>query len=128
MKLGAWLENNYRNTRELVESGYEGAKSARNRVLHDEPITSAVARGARNSWKAAAIGACIGTLSTCIASERKSVSKVLLGGLAGGCIGLGSSMVWGSRDVIGAMATEARKKVSTVRDTQWLERHPIDYA
>ncbi len=128
MKLGAWLEDNYKNTLELVESGYEGAKAARNRVLHDEPITSAVARGARNSWKAAAIGACVGTVGAFFSGEKKSARRVLLGGLAGGCIGLGGSMVWGSRGVVGAMASEARRKVSNVRDAHWLQRHPIDYA
>jgi hypothetical protein len=128
MKLGTWLGNNYKDTLELVESGYAGAKSARNRVLHDEPVGSAMARGARNSWKAAAIGACAGIVGVLVASDRKSSRKALLGGLAGGCIGLGGSMAWGSREVIGAMASEARRKVSTARDAQWLERHPINYA
>jgi len=128
MKLGAWLGDNYKDTLELVESGYEGAKAARNRVLHDEPITSAVARGARNSWKAAAIGAGVGTVSAFFTGEKKSVRRVLLGGLAGGCIGLGSAMAWGSRGVVGAMASEARRKVGTVRDAHWLRRNPIDYA
>jgi len=128
MKLGAWLENNYKNTLELVESGYEGAISARNRALRDEPVSSAMARGARNSWKAAAVGVCIGTVGAFFSSKRKSPRKILLGGLAGGCIGFGSSMAWGSREVIGAMASEARKKVSTARDAQWLAQNPIDYA
>lgn len=128
MKLGAWLENNYKNTRELVESGYEGAKTAHKRVLHDEPVSTSLVRGARSSWKAAAIGACLGTVGAFISGERKSARKVFLGGLAGGCIGFGSSMAWGSREVIGAMASEVRKNVGTVRDAHWLERNPIDYA
>jgi len=126
--VGAWVRGNLKDTRELIGSSLEGANQAWRNVRPDEEVGPAIARAALNSWKAAAIGACIGVVGGAISDDRRPVRGAILTGLLGATIGLSAGMAWNARDVLGAVAGNAVKNIGTVRDSQWLARHPIDYA
>ncbi len=48
--------------------------------------------------------------------------------LAGGALGFGGAIAWGSRDLTSEVLRKAGKNLSAVRDEHWLEKHPISYA
>src|SRR5450759_2311613 len=120
--LGDWVKNTLKDTRELIGSGLQGARSA---VPYGGP---ALARAARNSWTAAAIGACIGVAGGIATDDRKPARGAIVGGFLGAAVGLSLGMAWNARAVISAIAESAMKNVAGLRDSQWLAKHPIDYA
>ena len=119
--LGDWIKSNLRDTRELIDSGLQGARG----VPDGGP---ALARAARNSWAAAAVGACIGAAGGIATDDRKPARGAIVGGFLGAVVGLSAGMAWNAREVISYTVESALKNVSGVRDSHWLAKHPIDYA
>lgn len=115
---GSWAKD----TRELIGSGVEGARGA---VSAQRPE---LALAARNSWRAAIVGACIGVAGGIANDDRKPARGAILGGFLGAAVGLSFGMAWNTRAVISSVAEGALKNVAGVRDTHWLAKHPIDYA
>jgi hypothetical protein len=97
---------------DLVEAGWNGAIGAR------RPASTA------SIWAPAAVGAIAGALSASFSGPRRSRQRALTGSVLGAALGL----LWGSRAVTAAAARGAARKVNTVRDAHWLEKHPIAYA
>jgi hypothetical protein len=120
--LGDWVKNSLKDTRELIDSGFQGAKSA------VPGGGSELARAAWNSWAAAVLGACIGVAGGIANDDRKPARGAIVGGFLGAAMGLSLGMAWNARAVISSVAGNAFKNVAGVRDSQWLAKHPIDYA
>lgn len=109
---------------QLAEAGVSGATS-----VWRTPGGRAFAPVLKNQvWAATAIGGAIGAVSALLGRRRRSAYGTVLGGVVGGTIGFGGGIAWTSRDFTGAVARNAIRKVSVVRDARWLERNPIDYA
>ena len=49
-------------------------------------------------------------------------------GLLGGACGLAGGVAWANRHLAASVASAAIKSMNKVRDEQWWEKHPIDYA
>ena len=127
MKVDRWLKTNVEESRELIGSGYQGVNRAVKHALDDEGVRSDLSSAAHNAWKAATIGACVGSISGYLSEDEKPVQGALAGALLGGALALGGLMVWGSRRLIAAAATGAAKNVKATRDEQWLEHNPVAY-
>lgn len=127
MKVDKWLKSNVSDSKELLGSGYEGANRAVREVLHAEEVKSDLTYAAHNAWRAAAIGACVGSIGGYLVEDEKPVQSTLAGALIGGALAIGGLMVWGSRRLIAAAATGATRNVRTTRDEQWLDHNPVAY-
>jgi hypothetical protein len=127
MKVDHWLKSNVADSRELLDSGYEGAYGAVKAALQREDVQTDLARSAHGAWRAAAIGALAGSVAAYLSEEEKPLQAALAGALMGGALALGGLMAWGTRRLIAAAATGAVKNVNTTRDEQWLSRNPVAY-
>lgn len=127
MKVDKWLKSNVSDGRQLLDSGYEGAHRAVKEVLHAEEVQSDLSHAAHNAWRAAAIGACVGSIGGYFVEEQKPIQSALAGALVGGALALGGCMAWGSRRLIAAAANGAVRNVKVTRDEQWLEHNPVAY-
>ncbi len=128
MTLTDWSRSSIDYGRKLVNSGLEGARNGEEEFLHGDRLTPFLNDSARNAWKPAVIGACLGGLAGCCASERKPGYRVLGFGLLGALLGFGAGLAWQSRGLGASMACDAWKNINRVRDEHWLEKNPIDYA
>lgn len=118
------LESDITYLKQLARAGLDGINSARHELnggVFSSPLQTAV-------WKPAALGASIGMLSAHLIANRKSVSRVAMGGLVGSAFGLGAALAWASRGFMRPAARAAMRRVNAARDARWLESHPIDYA
>jgi len=110
----------------LVGSGFQGAASAGRLTFRDEPASSVLSHSVQESWKPAAIGACVGVLAAVWKRDAK-LSTALLGGIMGSALGLTGGLAWNSRNVTRAVMLGALNSVNMVRDERWLELNPINY-
>lgn len=127
MSISDTVKTNLAYSKELVESGIEGAKEARKAVLASEESTDIVTAAAQESWQAAAIGVLAGAICGVLADDRKPIRGVVAGGLLGAVLGFGGSFAWKTRPLTSAMARGAGKRISRVRDVRWLSKNPINY-
>jgi hypothetical protein len=121
MKVDHWLKSNVAASRELLDSGYEGAHGAVKEALQREDVQADLAHSAHGAWKAAALGAFVGSLTGYLSDDEKPLQGALAGALVGGALALGGLMAWGTRRLIAA------KNVNTTRDEQWLAHNPVAY-
>ncbi|HZU45004.1 MAG TPA: hypothetical protein VE994_20165 [Terriglobales bacterium] len=132
MRLRDWSRSNFDYGRKLFVSGLEGARSGETTFLQGKPLTPVINGYVRHALTSASIGACIGALSAYPDDERASRERALvssvIAGAIGGAIGFVVSVAWQGRRLARAVASSAWRKVDTVRDEHWLEKHPIDYA
>jgi hypothetical protein len=119
-----WVHDNLNDARKLIGSGVEGAKSAMERS--DKRVN--LADSTRASWKAAVVGATVGVVAGVLGDHDKRPRGALLGGAIGATLGLIVGLAWETREAVGAVVHGATERMSAVRDSQWLDRHPIDYA
>lgn len=127
-KTGEWLKSNVNYGRELVGSGYEGAREGITSALGEQDVKQALTRTAQDQWKLAAVGALAGVVTGLLGRERKSPAKVVSDALVGGSIALIAGMAWSGRDTLGAAARNAARQIGQTRDARWLDRNPITYA
>lgn len=128
MTLREWSNSNVDYARKIVNSGLEGARSGQDEFLHGQPLAPLLNKTARNALRPAAVGACLGVLSSVPASRRKSPRRACAYGLLGGAIGLIAGLIWENRQLTATVASTAWRNIGKVRDEHWLEVHPIDYA
>ena len=114
------LESELSYTRKIAAAGWEGIASA-HRQHPGEVCTLPV-------WRFAALGAGMGILTGFVNGNRRSASRVALGGLIGSFVGMGAGVSWGSRQFAGTAARNSTRLINAVLDARWLERNPIDYA
>jgi hypothetical protein len=127
MSISDTVKTNLAYSKELVESGIEGAREARKAVLASEESTDIVTAAAQESWQAAAIGVLAGAICGVLADDRKPIRGVIAGGLLGAALGFGGSFAWKTRPLTSAMARGAGKRISRTRDVRWLSKNPINY-
>ena len=127
MSISDKVKTNLAYSKELVESGIEGANEARKAVLESEETTDIVAAAAQESWQAAAIGVLAGAICGVLADDRKPIRGVIAGGLLGAVLGFGGSFAWKTRPLTSAMARGAGKRISRTRVVRWLSRNPVNY-
>ena len=127
MSISETVKENLAYSKELVESGIEGANEARKAVLESEETTDIVTAAAQESWQAAAIGVLAGAICGVLADDRKPIRGVIAGGLLGAVLGFGGSFAWKTRPLTSAMARGAGKRISRTRDVRWLSRNPVNY-
>jgi hypothetical protein len=128
MNLPSWSKSNLDYGRKLVHSGWEGARSGGEEFLHGEPLTPFLSDSVHHALRPAALGVCLGVLSTFPARRHHSASATFAYAFFGGVIGLTAGLVWHSRGLAENVASSAWKNIGKVRDEHWFEKHPIDYA
>ena len=97
MKMDKWLKANVADGKELIDSGYAGAHNAVKAALQDESVQADLSLSAHNAWKAAVVGACVGTVTGYFSDDEKPVKGALAGALVGGALAFGGLMAWGSQ-------------------------------
>ena len=128
MSSGRNLDSYLRYGRSLANSGTEGLRAGRDTYLDGKPLGAVLSQKARASLGLAAVGACAGLLQCVVSGRRRRVQESVALGVVGGCVGFLAGFAWKSRDLTASMVHGAARKIETVRDEHWLERHPIDYA
>ena len=121
------VKENIAYSKELIEAGIDGARSARDEVLHADETADLVASAAQESWQSATIGVLAGAICGVLADDRKPVRGVIAGGLLGAALGFAGSFALKTRPITSAMARTAGKRITQVRDGHWLSKHPINY-
>jgi hypothetical protein len=128
MGLSKWSSSNVEYGRQVLSSGLEGARSGREAFLHGRPISPFISESICNVWKYAAVGVCVGALSSIPGKQQRSISRTLTYSLASGVLVLGIGTAWNTRCLMTSIARGARRSIDSVRDEHWLKSHPIDYA
>jgi len=124
-----WLSSTIDYARSLASSGWEGARTTRDKSLAAAPVGVVLSRSVRDSLLPAAVGAYIGALGASLGNRLKpAYGMVVLSSVLGGTIGFASGMAWGTRRLTKGIARGAKKGIDATRDAHWLERNPIDYA
>lgn len=127
MTISERVKENLAYSKELLESGIEGASEARKAVLASDEHSGMVTAAAQESWLAATIGAMAGAICGVLADDRKPIRGVIAGGLLGAVLGFAGSFAWKTRPLTSAMARHAGKHIGDVRDGHWLSKNPINY-
>jgi len=60
MKIGDWLKSEVEFWRDLANSGWQGARTASDSILQDQPVGRILGRSARASWAPTVMGAGVG--------------------------------------------------------------------
>lgn len=128
MILSNWSRSEFEYGRRVLNSGLEGARSGREAFLSGRSLTPFLGEVARNAFKPASVGACVGMLSGYRGNGHNSISRILVFGLLGSLIGFASGVAWKSRALTASVAANALRDIGRVSDEHWLEKHPIDYA
>ena len=130
MSLRSWSRSNADYGRKILNSGLDGARSAREAFLNGRPLTPFLSDSMRSALKPALIGACLGALGSYPNHRHNQFlpSRLFAYGFLGGVIGFGAGVAWESRGLTASVAAGALKNMERVSDEHWLEKHPIDYA
>lgn len=130
MEVGDWVKSNVEYGRRLVGSGIEGARAGQEEFLNGEALAPFLSESVKASIAPAAIGACVGALVAYPIYRKKSATAAITAayGLLGCVVGLTAGMAWKSRHLSASVASGALKNMGKVRDEQWLDKHPINYA
>lgn len=127
MSISETIKTNLAYGQELIESGVDGAKEARQAVLEAEETSDLVTVAAQESWQAAAIGVMAGAIVGVLADDRKPARGVVTGGLLGAVLGFAGSFAWKTRPLTSSMVRGASKRIGSVRDEHWLAKNPVNY-
>lgn len=127
MSIAETVKENLAYSKDLVESGIEGANEARRVVLAADDTSDMVTSAAQQSWQAGAIGVMVGAICGVLVDDRKPVRGVIAGALLGAVLGYGSSFAWKTRPLTSAMARGAGKRVGALQDKHWLSKNPVPY-
>jgi hypothetical protein len=128
MKPDETVRNRFDYAKDLVESGVSGLRSGRDSHLNGQPLSTVLSQSARRSLAMALIGASAGLLELSSKNRRNRAAKAVALAVVGSAIGFLAGLAWQTRGLTGNMLRSASKQVGAVRDEQWLERNPIDYA
>jgi hypothetical protein len=128
MNLRKWSKSEVQYGRRLVGSGIDGIRSAEEQFLHGKPLAPFVNRSVEEALIPAAVGACLGALSSLPSARQGRASRMLFFGLLGGAFGFGVGLLWEGRQITANAARGALRNVHQVHDEHWVEKHPIAYA
>jgi hypothetical protein len=124
MSLRKRIRSNVDYARKIVGSGIAGAKYGREAFSSQEPLSPFLSESASKALKLATLGACIGALGGHFARKHKPIAFAMLGGM----IAFAAAFSWTTHPLTASMGRGALKKVRSVRNERWLQKHPIDYA
>lgn len=127
MSIAETVKENLAYSKELVDSGIQGAKEAGRAVLAADENSDLVTAASRDAWQVGAIGVMVGAICGVLADDRKPVRGVVAGALLGALLGYGGSFAWKTRPLTSAMAHGAGKRVSALKDKHWLSKNPVPY-
>lgn len=128
MKLHPAITDNLAFGKRLVGSGIPGVGAGTRSALDEEALPETIRRAAKEAGVPAIIGAAVGAAASLWRGDGKAPRAAAIGGLVGAALGFSAGMLWGSRNLTGAMVKGAMKNVNAARDQHWLEQHPINYA
>jgi hypothetical protein len=123
-----WSESEIEYGRKILASGLEGARLGEEAFLEGRPLRPFLSDSARRALTPAAVGACLGALSSLSGNRKRSIGRTLFFGLLGGAIGFAAGMTWESRGLTESAANGAWRNIHKVRDEHWVEKHPVAYA
>jgi hypothetical protein len=124
MKLKDWLKSEVEYGRDLADSGLAGAREA----LDGQPLSEIFTNSARASWAPTAIGAAAGAVcSLLVQGRRPKAATVAALTLVGGVVGFTAGVAWQTRELSGGIARGAIRNTGPIRDSHWLDRHPINF-
>lgn len=128
MKIGDWIKSEVEYGRDLADSGWQGARSAYDSVLQGEQVGAVFSRSARASWVPTVMGVGVGALCALLADRRKpNPTVVAIMGTVGGFVGFTAGVAWGTRQLSSGIARGAMREMNPIRDSHWLDKHPIDF-
>lgn len=127
MSIAETAKENLAYSRELVESGIQGAKEAGRAALAADENSDLVTAASRDAWQAGTIGTFVGAVCGALADDRKPLRGVIAGALLGALLGYGGSFAWKTRPLTSAMARGAGKRVGALKDKHWLSKNPVPY-
>jgi hypothetical protein len=128
MQLSEWSKQEVEYGRRFLSSGLDGVRSGREAYLNGGPLTPFFRESCSRALKHAALGACIGLLTSRPRDRFHRISHLLGSGLFGGLIGFAAGVAWESRFLTRSAADGALNNMKKVRDEHWFQKHPIDYA
>ena len=128
MDLRKWSKSEMEYSKKIVNSGLEGARSGEEAFLHGGTFTPYLTDSVRKALVPAAVGACLGVLSSLPGSHDKSTGRMVVFGLLGGLIGFSSGMTWENMGLTESAVHGALQNIHKVRDAHWVEKHPVAYA
>ena len=114
--------------RKLVTAGITGIRNGQDSARGDQPLAAIAVNAAQDALGAAAIGACLGMLSSCLMRRSKSLSNAIALGTLGSAVGFIAGFGWKTRNVSLNVAHSTAREIRKARDEHWLELNPIDYA
>lgn len=127
MSISDKIKTNLAYGQELLESGVDGAKEARQAVLEAPETSDLVTVAAQSSWQSAAIGVMAGAIVGVLVDDRKPARGVVTGGLLGAVLGFAGSFAWKTRPLTSSMVRGASKRIGSTRDQHWLVKNPVNY-
>ena len=128
MKIGDWLKSEVEYGRDLADSGWQGARTAADSMLQEEPVGEILSRSARASWAPTVMGAGVGALCALLAQRRKPKTVAVVAmGVVGGFVGFTAGVAWETRQLSSGIARGAMRKIGSTRDSHWLGKHPINF-
>lgn len=127
MSISETVKDNLAYSKELLNSGIEGANEARKAILESADTADLVTAAAQESWQPATIGVLAGAICGVLADDRKPIRGVIAGGLLGAVLGFAGSFAWKTRPLTSAMSRGAGKRIGAARDERWLTKNPINY-
>lgn len=113
--------------RKLISAGISGIRNG-HQDLGPRSVSNCMVAAVPDSFKLAALGACLGILPGLMVRRRSRVSTAIALAAAGSAIGFCAGLTWKTRKVTSRLAHSALREVRKVNDEHWLQRHPIDYA
>src|ERR1035437_1430205 len=120
MSISETVKDNLAYSKELLNSGIEGANEARKAILESADTADLVTAAAQESWQPATIGVLAGAICGVLADDRKPIRGVIAGGLLGEVLGFAGSFAWKTRPLTSAMSRGAGKRIGAARDERWL--------
>ena len=128
MNIGDWLKSELEYGRDLADSGWQGARTAADSMLQEEPVAELLSRSARASWAPTVLGASLGALCGLLAQRRKpNKAAVVALGMVGGFVGFTAGVAWETRELSSGIARGAMRRMETTRDSHWLGKNPISF-
>jgi len=113
--------------RKLIHAGISGIRSGQ-QDLGPRSVSNCMVAAVPDSFKLAALGACLGVLPGLLVRRRSRVSTAIALAAAGSALGFCAGFTWKTRKVTSSLAHSAFREVRRVNDERWLQKHPIDYA
>ncbi len=120
-------ESNVRNEEKIASAAPE-SQSGQQELSNEGALREFLSDSIRNAVAPAAIGVCVGLLSSGPRKSRNPIPRAFVFGVLGGVIGLGAGVAWESRSLVANAARRTSEEFTRMRDERWMKRNFIAYA